>query len=190
MSISGHKFHGPRGIGALLFSHTIKPATFIKGGSQERGHRAGTVNVAGAVGMAAALEEACTNLDARAAQTEVLRALFVAGVEQIAGVEVLGPTDALQRLPGIVGFTAEAINREAALVLLDEAGLCLSGGSACAAGAVEESATLKAMGIPSAQARGYLRASLDPAENTPEQIDEAVAVIGQVIEHLRGAQHE
>lgn len=188
LSISGHKFHGPRGIGALLFSHTIKPATFIKGGSQERGHRAGTVNVAGAVGMAAALSDACANFDTYTAQTEALRQRFVAGISKIAGVEVLGPADAAQRLPGTVGFMVEGINREAALVLLDEEGLCMSGGSACAAGAVEESDTLSAMGIPAAQAAGYLRASMDPAENTSEQIDEAVAIIARVVERLRGAQ--
>lgn len=185
LSVSAHKFHGPRGVGALLFSHTIKPTTYIKGGGQERGHRAGTVNVAGACGMAAALVDACAHLEERAAITKALRERFVAGITGIAGIEVLGPSSPAERLPSIVGFTVEGINREAALVLLDEEGLCMSAGSACAAGAVEESSTLRAMGIPAVQAQGYLRASIDALENTPEQIDEAVAIIARVVERLR-----
>lgn len=194
MSVSAHKFHGPRGVGALLCTHRIKPATFMFGGAQERGHRAGTVNVAGAVGMAAALAEATANLEANAAKTEALRAQFVQGISQIPGVQVLGPVApqaevegvlARQRLAGIVGFTVDGVNRETVLALLDAEGLCMSGGSACAAGAIEESSTLAAMDIPPAQARGYLRASIDASENTPAQIDEAVALIAELITALR-----
>lgn len=185
LTLSGHKFHGPRGVGALLCTHHIKPAVFLYGGSQERGHRAGTANVAGAAGMAAALSDACEHMDEFAAQTRALRARFIEGVLAIEGTRVLGPVETELTLPGIVGFTIDGLNREAALVLLDEAGLCLSAGSACAAGAVEESATLASMGISPAQARGYLRASLDAHENTPEQIDEAVRIIADVAARLR-----
>lgn len=194
LTISGHKFHGPRGIGALLCSRHLKPATFLYGGAQERGHRAGTVNVAGACGMAAALDEACAALEERAQQTEALRAQFVEGLRKIDGVRILGPAEReleglVVRLSGIVGFTVEGINREAALVLLDEAGLCVSAGSACAAGAVEESATLVAMGVSEEQARGYLRVSLDAVENTSDQIDEALTIIAEVIQRLRSGAH-
>lgn len=199
MSISAHKFHGPRGIGALLCSHRIKPATFMYGGSQERGHRAGTVNVAGAVGMAAALEQACANIKQNTQTTEQLRAQFIAGISQIEGLHVLGPEApeaeidgvlSTQRLAGIVGFTTEGISREAALVLLDEQGLCVSAGSACAAGAAEESSTLAAMGIGPDQANGYLRISIDAQENTPEQIDTVVEILKNVISTLRRDSHE
>lgn len=185
LSISGHKFHGPRGVGALLFNHSIAPATFVFGGGQERGHRAGTSNVAGAVGMATALADAYEQFDTWKAETEALRERFITGVSALDGVQILGPNEPELHLPGTVGFTVAGINREAALVFLDEEGLCMSGGSACAAGAVEESSTLSAMGIAPEQARGYLRASLDSFENTPEQIDEAVAIITKVVNRLR-----
>lgn len=187
LSISSHKFHGPRGVGALLCTHRIKPATFMYGGAQERGHRAGTVNVAGAVGMATALTEAVANLETNAAKTETLRAQLVAGLNALEDVHVLGPAGADQRVPGIVGTTFAGISREAALVLLDEKGLCISGGSACAAGALETSATLAAMGITPEEANGFLRFSIDAAENTPEQIDETLAILSEVIGQLRGS---
>lgn len=137
--------------------------------------------------MAAALEQACKEQESFCAKTRALRARFIEGISQIEGAHVLGPTEDDLCLPGIVGFCLEGINREAALVLLDEAGLCMSAGSACAAGAVEESATLAAMGVPAELARGYLRASIDAHENKAEQIDEAVSIISSVAARLRAA---
>lgn len=190
LSISGHKFHGPRGIGALLCTHRIKPAVFIKGGSQERGHRAGTVNVAGAVGMAAALTDAVEHLAENRTTVEALRTRLVAGLSTIEGVRILTPEAPELHTPGTVGITVAGINREAALVLLDERGLCVSGGSACAAGALEMSGTLGAMGIDPEEGRGFLRFSIDAQENSAEQIDEALVILKEVVDLLRKGAHE
>ena len=120
LSVSAHKFHGPRGTGALLCSHRVALASLVLGGTQERGHRAGTANVAGAAGMAMALREASDALEANKAQVERLRERFAAHVSQIGGVHVLGPADASLRLPGILALTVDGVDHEPALVLLDE----------------------------------------------------------------------
>lgn len=186
LSVSAHKFHGPRGTGALLCSHRVAPASLVLGGAQERGHRAGTANVAGAAGMAAALREACDALEANKAQVERLRDRFAARVSQIGGVHVLGPTDASMRLPGIVALTVDGVGHEPALVLLDEAGVCVSAGSACAAGAVETSHVLAAMGTSPEVARTYLRISIDASENSEQDIDTAASALAEVAARLRG----
>ncbi len=186
LSVSAHKFHGPRGTGALLCSHRVAPASLILGGAQERGHRAGTANVAGAAGMAAALREACDALEANKAQVERLRERFIARVSQIGGVHVLGPADASLRLSGIVALTVDGVGHEPALVLLDEAGVCVSAGSACAAGAVETSHVLSAMGASPEVARTYLRVSINASENSEQDIDMAASALAEVAARLRG----
>lgn len=186
LSVSAHKFHGPRGTGALLCSHRVAPASLVLGGAQERGHRAGTANVAGAAGMAMALREASDALEANKAQVERLRERFAARVSQIGGVHVLGPADASLRLPGIVALTVDGVDHEPALVLLDEAGVCVSAGSACAAGAVETSHVLSAMGASPEVARTYLRVSIDASENSEQDIDTAASALAEVAARLRG----
>nr|WP_073294256.1 cysteine desulfurase family protein [Parolsenella massiliensis] len=186
LSVSAHKFHGPRGTGALLCSHRVVPTSLVLGGAQERGHRAGTANVAGAAGMAMALREASDALEANKSQVERLRERFAARVSQIGGVHVLGPADASLRLPGIVALTVDGVDHEPALVLLDEAGVCVSAGSACAAGAVETSHVLSAMGASPEVARTYLRVSIDASENSAQDIDTAASALAEVAARLRG----
>lgn len=185
LSISAHKFHGPRGTGALLASHRVVPAPLILGGSQERGHRAGTTDVAAASGMAAALEETCGSLEANGPQVRALRDRLAQGLSAIPATHVLGPTDPEFGLPGILNVAIEGIDREAALVLLDERGVCASAGSACAAGAVEESHVLAAMDVAPELAQGALRFSLDARENTAEDVDRVVAAVAEVAATLR-----
>ena len=186
LSVSAHKFHGPRGTGALLCSHRVAPASLVLGGAQERGHRAGTANVAGAAGMAMALREASDALEANKAQVERLRERFAARVSQIGGVHVLGPADASLRLPGVVALTVDGVDHEPALVLLDEAGVCVSAGSACAAGAVETSHVLSAMDASPEVARTYLRVSIDASENSEQDIDTAASTLAEVVARFRG----
>lgn len=185
LTLSAHKFHGPRGMGALVCSHRVVPASLVLGGAQERGHRAGTSNVAGAAGMAAALDEACEKLDANASQVEALRARFVRGLAGIEGAHALGPVDPALRLPGIVAVTLDGVDHQRSLVLLDELGICMSAGSACAAGALEESHVLSAMGISPEVGRTYLRVSLDVEENDEADVDRAVEAIAMVAARLR-----
>ena len=185
LSISGHKFHGPRGCGALLCSHRIVPATLVHGGAQERGHRAGTVDVASACGMAAALEDACSELDANRETLERLRGRLVESIGRIPGARVMGPADPERRVGGIVALTLTGVDHDPALVLLDERGICVSAGSACAAGAVEPSHVLAAMGVGERESRTYLRISLDAVENDEQDVDAAVVAIADVAATLR-----
>lgn len=185
LTLSAHKFHGPRGMGALVCSHRVVPASLVLGGAQERGHRAGTSDVAGAAGMAAALDEACDRLEANTSQVEALRERFVRGLASIEGVHVLGPADPSLRLPGIVAITLDGVDHQRSLVLLDELGICLSAGSACAAGALEESHVLAAMGISPKAGRTYLRVSLDAEENDETDVDRAVEAIAAITARLR-----
>lgn len=185
LTLSAHKFHGPRGMGALVCSHRVVPASLVLGGAQERGHRAGTSNVAGAAGMAAALDEACDRLEANTSQVEALRERFVRGLATIGGMHVLGPSDPSLRLPGIIAITLDGVDHQRSLVLLDELGICLSAGSACAAGALEESHVLAAMGISPEVGRTYLRVSLDAEENDETDVDHAAEAIATVAARLR-----
>mgnify|MGYP002727612324 FL=1 len=133
-----------------------------------------------------ALREASDALEANKAQVERLRERFAAHVSQIGGVHVLGPADASLRLPGIVALTVDGVDHEPALVLLDEAGVCVSAGSACAAGAVETSHVLSAMGASPEVARTYLRVSIDASENSEQDIDTAASALAEVAARLRG----
>lgn len=187
LSVSAHKFHGPRGTGALVCSHRLGgPTALLLGGAQERGRRAGTQDVAAAAGMASALEEACEGMGAAAARIEELRTRLIEGLSGIAGCHILGPTEPVDRLPGIVNVCLEEVDHDAALVLLDEAGICVSAGSACSAGATQPSHVLSAMGVSAGLARGSLRLSLDARENDEADVDAAVRAISDVAARLRG----
>ena len=185
LTVSAHKFHGPRGMGALVCSHRVVPAPLVVGGGQERGHRAGTQDVAGAVGMAVALEEACGGMEEASARAAGLRGLLLDGLAGLGGVRALGPADARTRLPGILALAVDGADRQSSLVLLDELGVCVSAGSACAAGAVEESHVLAAMGVGEDEARGYLRVSIDTAENDEADVERAARAIREVATRLR-----
>ena len=135
--------------------------------------------------MAAALGEACDRLEANTSQVEALRKRFVRGLASIEGVRVLGPSDPSLRLPGIVAVTLDGVDHQRSLVLLDELGICLSAGSACAAGALEESHVLAAMGISPEVGRTYLRVSLDAEENDEAAVDRAAEAIAAVAARMR-----
>ena len=187
LSLSAHKFHGPRGTGALVCSHRIVPTALVLGGAQERGHRAGTTDVASAAGMAAALEEACGSLEQDTGSLRNLRERLSAGLARIGGAHVLGPEDDERRLPGVVGLTLAGVDHESALVLLDGLGVCVSAGSACAAGSVEESHVLAAMGMDEREARTFLRLSLDARENDEADVGRAVKALASVAARLRAS---
>lgn len=187
LSLSAHKFHGPRGTGALVCSHRIVPTALVVGGAQERGHRAGTTDVASAAGMAAALEEACASLERDAGHLRELRERLAAGLDRIGGARVLGPAEDGRHLPGVVGITLAGVDHESALVLLDGLGVCVSAGSACAAGSVEESHVLAEMGVDEGEARTFLRLSLDARENDEADVDRAVKALASVAARLRAS---
>lgn len=187
LSLSAHKFHGPRGTGALVCSHRIVPTALVLGGAQERGHRAGTTDVASAAGMAAALEEACGSLEQDTGSLRNLRERLSAGLDRIGGAHVLGPEDDERRLPGVVGLTLAGVDHESALVLLDGLSVCVSAGSACAAGSVEESHVLAAMGVDEGEARTFLRLSLDARENDEADVDRAAEALASVAARLRAS---
>ena len=182
LSLSGHKFHGPKGAGALYTRRGIALQNVLYGGGQERGHRAGTENVPAIAGLAAALAQADANLPANTARCLDLRQRLTERLLAIPGTHLNG--DATQRLPGNVNITFDGVEAETLLLLLDEAGICASAGSACSAGAVEPSHVLLALGLTPAQAKSTLRLTLDAA-NTAEEIDTAAAVITACVQRLR-----
>ena len=164
LSLSGHKFHGPRGVGALYLREGFSIPPLIAGGAQERGERAGTENLAGIVGMVAALEEACEHLAADMTRISTLRDALVGHLtEHVDGIRLTGApiTAGLDgRLPSIASFTCDDVDGELLVVLLDRAGVAAATGSACSTGSTEPSHVLTAMGIDAAAARGALRFSL------------------------------
>ena len=182
LSLSGHMFHGPRGVGALYISRGIAPANIIEGGGQERGKRPGTENLPGIMGMAAALDEAMANLEAHTAKVTALRDKLIAGLSKIPHCVLNG--DAVNRLPGNVSFCFEGIEGEALLLLLDAKGVCASSGSACTSGSLDPSHVLLAIGRPHEIAHGSLRLSLCH-ENTDEEMDHILTAVPQVVEYLR-----
>ena len=183
LSISAHKFHGPKGVGALYARRGIPLVNVIEGGAQERGKRAGTENIGGIVAMAAALSEACANLEKNAAYVSALRNKLIAGLKTIPHAALNG--DETKRLPGNVNFCFEGIEGESLLLLLDEAGICASSGSACTSGSLDPSHVLLAIGRPHEVAHGSLRLTLCE-ENTEEQVDHMLREIPRVVEYLRG----
>jgi len=182
LSLSGHKFHGPKGVGALYCRRGLPLVNIIEGGAQERGKRGGTENLPAIVGMAAALEDACENLDANYAKTAALRDKLIAGLEKIPHCALNG--DRVNRLPGNVSFCFEGIEGESLLLYLDAQGVCASSGSACTSGSLDPSHVLLAIGRVHDVAHGSLRLSLCH-ENTEEEIDHILTVTAQVVELLR-----
>ena len=182
LSLSGHKFHGPKGVGALYVRKGFPLTNIIDGGAQERGKRAGTENLPAIVGMAAALEEACANLDANTAKVTALRDKLIAGLSTIPHCALNG--DAVNRLPGNVSFCFEGIEGESLLLLLDMKGVCASSGSACTSGSLDPSHVLLAIGRVHDVAHGSLRLSLSEY-NTEDEIDHILTVVPEVVAYLR-----
>ena len=168
LSLSAHKFHGPKGIGVLSASQGVILTPLIEGGAQERGKRAGTENIPAIMGMAAALEEACAHIDENAQKVSALRDKLIAGLSKIPHSALNG--DPVNRLPGNVSFCFEGIEGESLLLLLDAKGICASSGSACTSGSLDPSHVLLAIGRPHEVAHGSLRLSLCEW-NTEEEVD-------------------
>ena len=182
LSLSAHKFHGPKGVGALYCRRGLPLVNVIEGGAQERGKRGGTENIAGIMGMAAALEDACAHIDENAAKVTALRDKLIAGLSQIPHSALNG--DAVNRLPGNVSFCFEGIEGESLLLLLDMKGVCASSGSACTSGSLDPSHVLLAIGRVHDVAHGSLRLSLCEY-NTEEEVDHILTVVPQVVTYLR-----
>ena len=183
LSMSAHKFHGPKGIGALYVRRGIPLQSLIEGGAQERGKRAGTENVAEIVSMAAALQEACDNMEKNTVKVTALRDELIAGLKKIPHGELNGSEE--NRLPGNVSFCFEGVEGESLLLLLDDKGVCASSGSACTSGSLDPSHVLLAIGRPHEVAHGSLRLSLNE-ENTEEDVKYMLEVIPEIIGYLRG----
>ena len=183
LSLSAHKFHGPKGVGALYVRRGIALTNVIEGGAQERGKRAGTENIPGIMGMAAALEEACAHMDVNTAKVSAMRDRLIAGLSQIPHSALNG--DPVNRLPGNVSFCFEGIEGESLLLLLDMKGVCASSGSACTSGSLDPSHVLLAIGRVHDVAHGSLRLSLCEY-NTEEEVDHMLKVVPEVVAYLRG----
>lgn len=182
LSLSAHKFHGPKGIGILYARKGIRLMNLIEGGAQERGKRAGTENLPAIMGMAAALEESCSRTDENAKKLTALRDKLIAGLSEIPHSILNG--DAKKRLPGNVNFCFEGIEGESLLLLLDDKGICVSSGSACTSGSLDPSHVLLAIGRVHDIAHGSLRLSLSD-ENTEEEIEYTISAVKEVVEYLR-----
>lgn len=183
LSLSAHKFHGPKGIGVLYARKGILLTPLIEGGAQERGKRAGTENVPAIMGMAAALDEACAHLDENAAKLTGLRDKLIAGLSEIPHSILNG--DAVHRLPGNVNFCFEGIEGESLLLLLDDKGICASSGSACTSGSLDPSHVLLAIGRVHDIAHGSLRLTLSE-ETTAEDVAYTIQAVKEVVAYLRG----
>ena len=182
MSVSAHKFHGPKGVGFLYCRSGVPLKSLIEGGAQERKRRAGTENIAGICGMAAALAEAVGNMQANMAKERVLRDKLIAGLSAIPHSRLNG--DGKNRLPANVNMCFEGIEGESLLLLLDAKGICASSGSACTSGSLDPSHVLLALGLPHEVAHGSLRLSLSEY-NTEEEIDYIIAEVPKIVEYLR-----
>ena len=182
LSLSGHKFHAPKGVGALYVRRNIPLQSFMEGGAQERGKRAGTENVAGIMALAAALEESCANLDENAARVTAMRDRLIAGLSQIPHSRVNGSLE--HHVPGTVNMCFEGIEGETLLLALDKSGICVSSGSACASGSLDPSHVLLSLGIPYELARGSLRLSIGEY-NTDADIDYILETLPGTVESLR-----
>lgn len=182
LSLSAHKFHGPKGVGVLYCRRNIPLRTFIEGGAQERGKRAGTENLAGICSMAAALKEAIAHLYENMAKEELMRDILIDGLSKIPHSKLNG--DRVKRLPGNVNMCFEGIEGESLLLLLDAKGICASSGSACTSGSLDPSHVLLALGLPHEVAHGSLRLSLCP-DNTEEEMRYIVEEVPKVVEYLR-----
>ena len=182
LSLSAHKFHGPKGIGVLYARQGVPLTSLIEGGAQERGKRAGTENLPAIMGMATALEDACAHIDENARKVSALRDRLIAGLSKIPHSALNG--DSVNRLPGNVSFCFEGIEGESLLLLLDAKGICASSGSACTSGSLDPSHVLLAIGRPHEVAHGSLRLSLCEW-NTDEDVDRILAAVSEVVAYLR-----
>ncbi|OUP43676.1 cysteine desulfurase NifS [Pseudoflavonifractor sp. An187] len=182
LSLSAHKFHGPKGIGVLYARRGVPIFPLIHGGAQERGRRGGTENIPAIVGMAAALDEACDHLEEDTAQLCALRERLIAGLSKIPHSVLNGHRE--HRLPGTVNFCFEGIEGESLLLLLDDKGVYASSGSACTSGSLDPSHVLLAIGRPHEIAHGSLRLSLSP-DTTEEEVDYMVEAVTDVVAYLR-----
>lgn len=183
LSLSAHKFNGPKGIGVLYAKTGVFLTNLIEGGGQERGKRAGTENLPAIVGMAAALEEACSLQKERSIYVTKLREQLINGLKKIPGALLNG--DATNRLPGNVNFCFPDTEAEGLLLLLDNKGICASSGSACTSGFLDPSHVLLAIGRDPQTARGSLRLTLD-YENTPEEVETIIEAVTDTVRILRG----
>ena len=182
LSLSAHKFHGPKGVGALYARKGVALAGLIQGGGQEWGKRAGTENLPAIVGMAAALEESCAHMEENGRKTATLRNQLIAGLSKIPHSALNG--DPVHRLPGNVNFCFEGVEGESLLLLLDDLGICASSGSACTSGSLEPSHVLLAIGRPHEVAHGSLRLTLGE-DNTQQEVEEILKAVPQVVARLR-----
>ncbi len=182
LSLSAHKFHGPKGVGVLYARKGLPLYPLIEGGAQERGKRAGTENLPGIVSMAAALEESCAQMEAEAQRLSALQTQLIDGLSAIPHAALNGHRT--RRLPGNVSFCFEGIEGESLLLLLDDRGICASSGSACTSGSLDPSHVLLAIGRPHEVAHGSLRLSLS-RHNTQEEVDAMLRDIPPVIQQLR-----
>ncbi len=182
LSLSAHKFHGPKGTGALYCRNGIHLHNLIEGGAQERSKRAGTENLPAIIAMAEAFDEACQNMNKTSEYVSSLRNRLIEGLSEIPHSVVNG--DTVQRLPGNVNMCFEGIEGESLLLLLDMKGIQASSGSACTSGSLDPSHVLLAIGLPHEVAHGSLRLSLSE-ENTPEEVEYIIKEVPQVVEYLR-----
>ena len=183
LSASAHKFHGPKGTGFLFARKGIRLTNLIEGGAQERGKRAGTENVAGIAGMAAALKETAGAMEENAAHMSAMRDLLISKLQEIPHSALNG--DPKKRLPGNVNFCFEGIEGESLLLLLDDRGICASSGSACTSGSLDPSHVLLAIGRVHDVAHGSLRLSLGE-DITEEEVEYLAKNVREVVEYLRG----
>ena len=178
LSMSAHKFHGPKGVGVLYARNGIRLVNVIEGGAQERGKRAGTCNVPGDAALAAALEEGVANMEANAKKTVALRDRLIQGLSDIPHSKLNG--DPVKRLPGNVNYSFEGVEGESLLLALDEEGIRCSSGSACTSESLDPSHVLMGMGVPVEAAHGSLRFSLNE-ENTEEEVDYIIEKVHEIV---------
>ena len=183
LSMSGHKFHAPKGVGVLYARRGMVLTNIIEGGAQERGKRAGTENVAGIVAMAAALKESCEHMEENTAKIIPMRDKLFRELSKIPHSKINGSLE--HHVPGTVNMCFEGIEGESLLLMLDDAGICASSGSACTSGSLDPSHVLLSIGLPHEVAHGSLRLSIGEY-NTMEQIDHIIETVPKVVAYLRG----
>ena len=182
LSLSGHKFHAPKGVGALYCKKSVRLKNFIEGGAQERGKRGGTESIPAILAMAAALRESCENLEANMAKVTAMRDKLIAGLSQIPNSRCNGEPS--RKAPGVVSFCFEGIEGESLLLRLDLAGICASSGSACTSGSLDPSHVLLAIGRPHEIAHGSLRLTISE-ETTEEDVEYLIEAVRDVVAYLR-----
>ena len=182
LSLSGHKFHAPKGVGVLYCRKNIPLFSFIEGGAQERGKRAGTENVAGIVALAAALKESCDHMEENAEKMIAMRDRLFAELGKIPHSKINGSLE--HHVPGTVNMCFEGIEGESLLLLLDKNGICASSGSACTSGSLDPSHVLLSLGIPHELAHGSLRLSIGEY-NTMEEMEYIIETVPKTVQYLR-----